>query len=73
MRRRSRICARGQGYLLGGFGDYVIPDFLEANFTSCALQDSGCIEMGQYELEELGVGAEPPLEEEEGPDGFAVA
>ena len=26
-----------EGYMLGGFGDYLITDFLEANFTSCAL------------------------------------
>ena len=50
--------------MLGGFGDYIITDFLEANFTSCALEQRGCISTAAYDLDVLGVGATPPLDED---------
>lgn len=55
-----------EGYLLGGFGEYIITDFLDANFTSCALERKGCIDTVAYELDALGIGASPPVVEGEG-------
>ena len=66
LRLRERLW---EGYLLGGFGDYLLTDYIAANFTSCALENRGCISMRAYELDALGIGAAPPIEvvEEAGP------
>lgn len=49
-----------EGYYLGAFGDYIVPDLLEANFTSCASEGKGCLSLTRYNMDVLGIGAEPP-------------
>ena len=55
-----------EGYLLGAFGEYIVADIIEANFTACALDSTGCIELKAFEEDAFGIGATPPVEEEEG-------
>ena len=53
-----------EGYYLGAFGDYILDDMINANFTRCAESGgaSGCIRTQSYELDVLGIGAVPPDE-----------
>jgi hypothetical protein len=58
-----------EGYLLGGFGEYIITDFLNANLTSCALEGTGCIDVAAFELDVYGVGAAPEITDEDAKGG----
>lgn len=61
-----------EGYYLGAFGDYILQDFLHANFTTCASNDgetkTGCLNFATYNVVELGIGAEPTAEDEDEED-----
>lgn len=59
-----------EGYFLGAFEDYIVADVLEANFTSCALDGvTGCIRLDEYQKDALGIGAQPPKDQDD-EDGF---